>query len=61
MADPKKKGGYESMVWIHDKEGREYACYLEDIKGKLKRKEDLTEEEKSACLDVSEIVGTERW
>jgi len=52
--------GYESMVWIRDKDGKEYACYLKDVKG-IKAKEDLTEEEKAKCMDVSQIVGTERW
>jgi hypothetical protein len=53
-------GGYESMVWVRDKDGKEYACYLKDIKG-IKTKEQLTEEEKANCIDVSQIVGTERW
>ncbi|MBM9514154.1 hypothetical protein [Desulfogranum marinum] len=53
-------GGYESMVWIRDKDGKEYACYLKDVKG-IKAKEDLSEEEKAKCMDVSQIVGTERW
>ncbi len=53
-------GGYESMVWVRDKDGKEYACYLKDIKG-IKTKEQLTEEEKAQCIDVSQIVGTERW
>jgi len=52
--------GYESMVWVRDKDGKEYACYLKDIKG-IKTKEQLTEEEKAQCIDVSQIVGTERW
>ena len=51
------KGGYESMVWIRDKDGKEYACYLDDIRGY----HELTEEEKAKCLNVSEIIGTERW
>mgnify|MGYP003573764066 CR=1 FL=1 len=25
-------GGYESMVWVSDKDGKEYACYLKDVK-----------------------------
>jgi len=54
------EGGYESMVWVRDKDGKEYACYLKDIKG-IKAKEELTEEEKSKCVDVSTIIGTERW
>lgn len=53
-------GGYESMVWIRDKDGKEYACYLKDVKG-IKTKEELTEEEKAKCMDVSQIIGTERW
>lgn len=53
-------GGYESMVWVRDKDGKEYACYLKDIKN-IKSKDQLTEEEKAKCMDVSQIVGTERW
>jgi len=60
MADPGKSGGYESMVWIRDKNGKEYACYIDDIK-KIKKKEDLTDEEKAKCMDVSQLIGTERW
>jgi hypothetical protein len=47
---------YQKMVWIRDKDGKEYACYLEDLKG-LKKKEDLTEEEKEKCLDISLVLG----
>ena len=54
-------GGYEAMVWIRDKDGKEYACYANDLKGKIKKKEELIEEEKNKCLDVSELIGTERW
>jgi hypothetical protein len=61
MTEEIRKGGYESMVWIRDKEGKEYACYLDALKGNIKEKDQLTEEEKANCLDVSEIVGTERW
>lgn len=47
---------YQKMVWVQDKEGKEYVCYIDDIK-KLKRKEELTEEEKSRCLDISQVLG----
>lgn len=60
MADSGSSGGYESMVWIRDKDGKEYACYAKDLKN-LKKKEDLTEEEKEKCMDVSQLIGTERW
>lgn len=52
-------GGYESMVWVRDKDGKEYACYLKDIKN-IKPIDQLTEEEKAKCLDVSQIVDG-RW
>jgi len=60
MVDPSKSGGYESMVWIRDKDGKEYACYVKDIKS-IKKKEDMTDEEKKKCMDVSQLIGTERW
>ena len=50
-------GGYESMVWVQDENGREFACYREDIKNP----EELREEEKANCLNVNSIIGTERW
>lgn len=55
------KGGYESMVWVRDKDGKEYACYAEALKGNIKAKDELTEEEKEKCMDVSVLIGTERW
>jgi hypothetical protein len=55
------KGGYESMVWIRDKDGKEYACYAQALKGNIKEKEELTEEERTNCMDVSLLIGTERW
>jgi len=51
---------YQKMVWVHDKDGKEYACYVDDLKGKLKAKDDLTDEEKESCLDLSQVVG-ESW
>lgn len=61
MTEEVKKGGYESMVWIRDKDGKVYACYIDALKGNIKEKDELTEEEKANCMDVSEIIGTERW
>ncbi len=54
------KGGYESLSWINDKNGKEYVCSLGEDGGK-KSFEELTEEEKKRCSDVNAIVGTERW
>ena len=58
--NPETSGGYESMVWIRDKDGKEYACYARDLKN-IKKKDELTDEEKAHCMDVSQLVGTERW
>jgi hypothetical protein len=50
-------GGYESMIWVQDKNGKEFSCYVEDIQNP----QQLTEEEKEKCLDVNTLIGTERW
>jgi hypothetical protein len=50
-------GGYESMIWVKDRDGKQISCYLEDIKNP----ENLTEEEKAKCMDVNALIGTERW
>lgn len=55
------RGGFESMVWIRDKNGKEYVCYAEDLAPNNETMEELTEEEKSVCMDVSQLLGTERW
>jgi hypothetical protein len=47
---------YQKLVWVQGKDGKEYACYIDDVKS-IKRKEDLTEEEKAKCLDISQVVG----
>jgi hypothetical protein len=49
--------GYNDLVFVYDKEGREYACPIEALKGNVKKKEDLTEEEKKKCLDLNEVVS----
>lgn len=47
---------YQRMVFIQDKDGKEYACYIEDLKN-LKKKEDLTPEEREKCMDISLVLG----
>lgn len=53
------KGGYESLIWINDKNGKEYVCSLDNDDNRTF--DQLTEEEKRQCADVNQIVGTERW
>lgn len=48
---------YKKMVWVHDSEGKEFACYIEDLKGRIKTKEELTDEERKSCLDLNTVPG----
>lgn len=52
--------GYEEMVWIRDKDGKEYACQFKDIKF-IKKKEELSDEEANRCVDVSTIIEKGNW
>jgi hypothetical protein len=47
---------FNKMVWIRDKEGKEYACTLGALKN-IKKFEDMTEEEKKQCMDLSVVLG----
>jgi len=60
MAYLENSGGYESMVWVSDRHGREFACYRTDIKN-FTILEDMPEELREKCFDVKNLVGTERW
>jgi len=55
------KGGYESMIWVNDNEGREYVCNIDDVGEDISHRENLTEADLRKCLNVNELVGTERW
>jgi len=53
--------GYQSLVWIKDKNGKEYVCPIDAFKGGTRDRVELTEDERKACMDVNLIIGTERW
>lgn len=53
--------GYESLAWIKDKSGKEYVCSIDVLKGNLDDRDELSAEEQKQCMDVSQIIGTERW
>ncbi len=53
--------GYESLVWVNDKDGQEFVCSLDNNRENPKSFNDLSEHEKRSCRNVNEIVGTERW
>ena len=60
MAYLENSGGYEAMVWVSDRHGREFACYRDDIKN-FTDQEVMTEELLEKCFDTNILVGTERW
>jgi hypothetical protein len=47
---------YQNMVFVHDKNGKEYACYARDVKN-FKRGEELTANEREKCTDLSLVLG----
>jgi hypothetical protein len=47
---------YKDMVFVHDKNGKEYACYAGDMKNFIKS-EDLSEDERAKCMDISQVLG----
>ena len=53
--------GHESMVWVRDDNGRELSCTLDNSRGGVRSLGDLSEHERASCMDVSLIIGTERW
>ena len=54
------KGGYESLIWVNDRNGKEYVCYLENTDN-INSFDQLSEDARKRCSDVNQIVGTERW
>jgi hypothetical protein len=52
---------YGSMIWVNDREGREFVCTADFEHMDEKRLEGLSDRERKSCLNVNEIVGTERW
>ena len=54
------KSGYESLVWINDSKGKQYVCHFNDTVDK-KTFDQLSEDEKTRCSDVNQLIGTERW
>ena len=47
---------YQKMVFVHDKDGKEYACYAGDLKN-FKKSEDLTDDERAKCTDLSTVLS----
>ena len=60
MAYLENSGGYESMVWVNNRHGKEFACYMRDIEN-FENFDELPQELQERCIDVNTLIGTERW
>lgn len=47
---------YQRMVFVNDKQGKQYACYTKDLKDGENGRE-LSDEEKQKCMDLSQVLG----
>lgn len=48
---------YQRMVWVQDADGKEFACYENDLEDAINHDRALSNKEKQNCLDVSQILG----
>ncbi len=55
------KGDFGSLVWVNDKEGREYVCTANSDFENKKDLDSLSESERATCNDVNDFIGTDRW
>ena len=53
--------GYESLVWVNDHQGRVYSCTLDSPRGAVTSIDELSDHERTSCMNVNLLVGTERW
>lgn len=47
---------YNKMVFVHDNRGKEFACYLKDVKDH-KEGDPLNKQQQKRCLDTSLVLG----
>ena len=47
---------FSKMAWVNDKNGTEYACYLNSDRN-VKNKEDLSEKEQKSCMNLNAVLG----
>ena len=47
---------YNKMVFVDDVDGREYACYQDDLDN-FDQKKGLSQQQKERCTDLSQVLG----
>ena len=53
-------GDFTSLVWVNDKEGREYVCSI-NSNGEHRSIESLSDSERASCVNTNDFIGTDRW
>lgn len=51
---------YAEYVFIFDKQGNEYDCQVSALKAQVKSSKELNEEEQKKCMNIPEIISTDR-
>lgn len=47
---------YQKMVFVNDTDGKQYACYADDVRY-TKQSQDLSPEEREKCTDLNLVLG----
>lgn len=47
---------FNSMVWVQDKKGAEYACHINQDRV-VKNKDDLSQKEQKSCMNLNAVLG----
>jgi hypothetical protein len=47
---------YNSIIFVDDKDGKEYACYQNDVED-FDQEKGLSREQKDKCTDLSQVLG----
>jgi len=55
------KSNYETLLWIRESSGKEYACYADNVSPKNNGQVEIKDEDIKRCFDVKGIVGIDKW
>jgi len=47
---------FNTMVWVQDNKGTEYACTIDQNRN-VKNKEELSQKEQKSCLNLNTVLG----
>jgi hypothetical protein len=47
---------YNKMVFVHDDNGKEFACYADDVR-EFNDGDKLNKHQRERCLDTSQVLG----